>query len=655
MMRCVDAHGKGTGRTALTTVAQRRFSPLDVFVLSAWCGLAGGLLEVGTRVVCKSIGSSDQLYMMSRHFHWIAPLSSLLLFSAIGLILALLTKLWPRRGGWLFSRLICGLAILPLLMVSVPKIYPWAWALVALGIATHLVPIFEGRRNEVWRWLMPSFPALLGIVLVLGGFVLGADWLKVRREVSRPLPSGGSPNVLLIVLDTVRADRLSLYGYRRPTSTTLERLAKEGIRFDEARATAPWTLPSHASMFTGRWPHELGVAWHTPLSTKFPTLAEYLGSRGYATAGFVANTLYCSYDAGLDRGFSYYEDYIVQPMSPLRMCYLGNVMWKGAAYLGSTLTSSLSAGPFLAARDTAIWGILATDGKKNASSINRSFLDWLSRRVEPTRPFFAFLNYFDAHSVYLLPKGAPYRFGLQPRTEADAQVFNEWFYLDKLRLPPYYITLVQDCYDSCLGYLDERLGELFDELKRRGVLDNTVVIVTSDHGEGLGEHDLFFHGETLYRTEIHVPLLIMLPDQDRPVIVNDIVSLRDLPATIVDLIGQAMGAPFPGRSLARLWRDVRPGDPSLAGAGAFSELPSPNPYDPNQGRSPAHRGPLVSLAEGDFVYIRNEGDGTEEIFNERADPNEIDNRVGFEATQAVKERLRERLNQMRAGQRGAAD
>ena len=77
--------------------------------------------------------------------------------------------------------------------------------------------------------------------------MFGGDWLKERRELSRPLPSGDSPNVLLIVLDTVRADRLSLYGYRRPTSPTLERLAKRGIRFDEARATAPWTLPSHAS------------------------------------------------------------------------------------------------------------------------------------------------------------------------------------------------------------------------------------------------------------------------------------------------------------------------------------------------------------------------------------------------------------------------
>ena len=90
----------------------------------------------------------------------------------------------------------------------------------------------------------------MGLVLILAGSVFGGDWLKQRREAGRALPPAGSPNVLLIVLDTVRADRLSLYGYHRPTTPTLERLAKRGIRFDAARAAAPWTLISHASFFT---------------------------------------------------------------------------------------------------------------------------------------------------------------------------------------------------------------------------------------------------------------------------------------------------------------------------------------------------------------------------------------------------------------------
>ncbi len=454
--------------------------------------------------------------------------------------------------------------------------------------------------------------------------------------------------MLLIVLDTVRADRLSLYGYRRPTSPALERLAQRGIRFDEARATAPWTLPSHASLFTGRWPHELDLDWNTGLASRFPTLAEYLGSRGYATAGFVANVEYCSYEFGLDRGFTHYEDYVLEPLTPLRMSYLGNLGLQAAFHLGWRLSASLGAVPFLPHKDSTVWRTLNSDPRIDAGLINREFLDWLSLRREPARPFFAFLNYFDAHTVYMLPPGTPYRFGRPPKTDAEVQVLVEWFYLDKLGLPPSYLNLVRDCYDSCLGYLDEKLGELFDELKRRGVLDRTLVIVTADHGEGMGEHRLFFHGESLYRPEIHVPLLIVPPGQDRPAIVRETISLRDLPATIADLVGQDTGAPFPGRSLAALWQDPRPGGPSRDGEGAISELASPNPYDPNQGRSPIHRGALASIADRDYVYIRNEGDGSEELFNERADPNEFDNRARLPAAQVVKERLRTRLDRMRA-------
>ena len=155
--------------------------------------------------------------------------------------------------------------------------------------------------------------------------------------------------------------------------------------------------------------------------------------------------------------------------------------------------------------------LLATD-RKDAGAINREFLRWLSHRQDRRRPFFAFLNYFDAHSPYLPPEGTRFRFGSGPRTVTDFLVLVEhWKTLDKLRLSPHFIDLVHDSYDNCLAYLDERLGELFDELQRRGVLDRTLVIVTADHGEELGEHGLFEHGESLYRPEIRVPLLILLP------------------------------------------------------------------------------------------------------------------------------------------------
>ena len=126
-------------------------------------------------------------------------------------------------------------------------------------------------------------------------------------------------------------------------------------------------------------------------------------------------------------------------------------------------------------------------------------------------------------------------------------------------------------------------------------------IITSDHGEGLGEHDLFMHGESLYRTEIRVPLLILLPSR-RPsgAVVRQTVSLRDLPATIVDLIGLGDGSPFPGRSLARLWADRPAGAPPVETEAALSELASPNPSDPNQGRSPDLSRPADLPGRGGF-------------------------------------------------------
>src|SRR5262249_25113098 len=149
-------------------------------------------------------------------------------------------------------------------------------------------------------------------------------------------------------------------------------------------------------------------------------------------------------------------------------------------------------------------------------------------------------------------------------------------------------------------------------------LDRTLVIVTSDHGEGLGEHDLFDHGESLYRTEIHVPLLIVTPGRSQTRgVVKETVSLRNLPATIVELVGLEANSPFPGPSLAKLWQRSSTNASSISPDEVISELTGPNPTDPNRGGSPARRGPLISLAEGDFVYIRNEGDGAEELFNER--------------------------------------
>jgi arylsulfatase A-like enzyme len=575
----------------------------------------------------------------------LGPLSNLLFFAAMGLIAAALAKLSPRGLGWFGPRLICTCAVLPLLIAVYPWIYPEAWAVVAVGIAVQGVPHLERHTARLRRWLILSFPLMAAVVVFLASSVFASERRNLAREASRPLPGVDAPSVLFVVLDTVRADHLSVYGYSRPTTSSLERLARRGIRFDEARATAPWTLPSHASMFTGHWPHEVGDAWLTPLRGNFPTLAEYLGDHGYATAGFVANVRYCSQETGLARGFAYYEDYVPGAFAPLRSAGL-------VEFASTTVSEFIAAGEITSLyplqRFVDRWFV---DKRKDAASISRAFLDWLSRRQETRRPFFAFLNFVDAHAPYVLPEGARYRFAQHPLTAHQKRIIQViWQYIDRTALPRALLNLARDSYDDCLRYLDEQLGLLLQELDRRGVLDNTLVVVTSDHGEGLGEHDLFDHGESLYRTEIRVPLLIVLPrGQIQVSVVKRPVGLRDLPATIVDILGLAQGSPFPGKSLVSYWRN-----PAVGGARAshtddpvVSELATPNPLEPNKGRSPAARGPLISLADGDLVYIRNDKDGSEQLFDERDDPQELSNRSGVESMRPVRERFRRCLDRFR--------
>jgi arylsulfatase A-like enzyme len=617
----------------------KRLGALDVLVLAVSCGLAAGLFEVAARVLCRAINPVERLFLMSRHFVWLTPLVNLSLFLALGLCMAALTRVSPRSGGWVGPRLICALAMLPMLMVARPRVYPEAWFVLAVGVATRLVPLFENRRAVVRRRLVRTIPVMLGIVVILAGTVFGGDWLKARTEAFRARPPAGAPNILLIVLDTVRADHLSLYGYQRPTTTALERLAEHAVRFDAARATAPWTLTSHASFFTGRWPHELDVQWLTPLRQNYPMLAEYMGAHGYATAGFVSNVQYCSYDTGLARGFTYYEDYLLERLSAFRTSVMVEEALTGIVSMGSRQDTGV-----LRALQEWLRPLFRYAVRSDAASINRGFLSWLDRRPDPGRPFFAFLNYLDAHSPYEVPSYANHRFGLRPQTPLEQQIiYGQWTAIDKLMLPRDYLTLARNCYDSCLAYLDEEIGRLCDDLKRRGVLEQTWVVITSDHGEGLGEHDLFEHGESLYSTEIHVPLLIVPPSRIKAEgVVRETVSLRDLPATIVDMAGQGDISPFPGRSLSTFW------EPSKAQAAEdsrdiLSELSSPSPNDPSHGRSPARRGPLVSLAEGNLVYIRNEADGSEELYDERDDPRELTNQARSVHMVPVLRQFRERM------------
>src|SRR3954452_104958 len=182
-------------RSAPTPTAAPRLGSLDVFLLSVWCGLAAGWLEVATRVFCKRMGVAQPLYLMSRHFLWLGPLSNLLLFSGLGMGLAALTRARPRFGGLVGPRLVCALAPLPVAMVAGPFLYAEAWFLLLLGVASRLVPALERHPATLRRIVIVSLPGLVGLVFVLAGFVFGVDWIKQHRESGRPSPSAAAPNV----------------------------------------------------------------------------------------------------------------------------------------------------------------------------------------------------------------------------------------------------------------------------------------------------------------------------------------------------------------------------------------------------------------------------------------------------------------------------
>ncbi|MBX6312588.1 MAG: sulfatase-like hydrolase/transferase [Isosphaeraceae bacterium] len=592
--------------------------PVGLLLLTAWFGLASGLLELGmlfARKWWKGAGSLGAL-QLNPHFVGLVPVANLILFAACGLPLALLALSRRRFVPRLAAFVLCAIALLNVLL-AIRGLHALAYVLLALGIACRVSRWTDLRRERFRRFVLRSLPVLALVAAVLVVTDLGRDGFSERRALAAlPKAPAGAPNVLLIVLDTVRADHLSLYGYHRATSPHLAKLARRGVRFAHARAPAPWTLPSHASMFTGRWPHELSARDDRPLDASEPTLAEFLAARGYATAGFVANTFFCNPWYGLGRGFHHYEGDDRSLVATLRTSGLGRRIVRATV-------SARNARPD------------AYFDRKDAARINRDFLRWLPSRGD--RPFFAFLNYYDAHDPYVPPDSAPRRFGLRPQGPADDELLRTWSVAGKLEPTPRNVALGRDSYDNCIAYLDEQLGQLFEELDRRGLLRNTVVIVTADHGEHFGEHGLFGHGNSLYGPEVHVPLLIVAPagvPVDR--VIPEPVSLRDLPATLADLLGFADQSPFPGRSLARLWEPSHPSAAEsavpvlsvLTAHGEARKKPKRRSHDlPPPTRDLPLSQSTVSLVADGKSYIRH-ADGREELYDLQNDPREEQNLAG---------------------------
>ena len=352
--------------------------------------------------------------------------------------------------------------------------------------------------------LLLSAALALGVVACARGPEV-APPPPVRADVEHLLggASTGQPPVILITIDTLRADRLSSYGSDRVATPHIDRLAAEGIRFSNASSTVPFTLPAHSSIMTGLYPPSHGVRENVGyvLAPELATIAERFRDAGYRTGGFVSAFVL---DArwGIARGFdTYVDDFDLDAMA------------------GANLGSVQRAGPETIAHalewlDEWLGAAMAAAGSEDAAAP-----DGPAVVAEGPPPFFMWLHLFDPHDPYEPPE--PFRSEYQGRPD-----------------------------DGEVAYTDSLIGEFRAALEERALFDESVLVLTSDHGEGLGDHGESYHGFFVYDSTVHVPLIVRLPGGvEAGRAVGDAVSHVDIVPTLIELLDLDRAGALQGRSL----------------------------------------------------------------------------------------------------------
>jgi arylsulfatase A-like enzyme len=428
------------------------------------------------------------------------------------------------------------------------------------------------------------------------------------------------PNVVLVVFDALRPDHTSTYGYGRPTTPHLDRLARNAILFEDVSASAAFTLPSMATLFTSLDPVEHGVRRHLDsqgiqdrLDERFTTLAELLESRGYATAAIVSNSLFLL-KFGFDQGFETFD----------------------------------------------------AGGRRDAGPTTDAAIDWLKQQSED-RPFFLWVHYIDPHWPYNAPPDfikRPFRHDDQGQYAhildgfKRGRIKSDQIYFDN-RLGPDGIERAIAEYDNEITYADHYLGRLIYYLETEGKYDNTLIAAVSDHGESLGEHDLYFaHSFYLYEEIQQVVMMLKPPFSRSAERVSHPVRLLDFLPTVLNLLDMETTAEMRGKDLSPLWEE-RKGDASFPDLPIYAE--SEPRYRTEQGlyRYPfrkriykeGNEGKWRMIRSGDFKLIHIPGEG-EELYDLSTDPEEAKNLM--DAEPATAGRLKKLLQQIMDQDSGAA-
>jgi len=529
-------------------------------VLAVWFAVFAGLIEGFLLILFQRLNWRNWGAMLhvSAPIIWISPLVDLVLFGIAACLIAVVSKIFPKIPR--FATTVFCLSFLTVYdwLTCIGRLRHWSCALLAIGVAS--VFMRWARRNEsrllhFFKW---SAPVLLTLYVVSFAVFRWRVAAGEQHDVNRfPTPQAGAPNVVVVVFDTLRADHVSAYGYARPTSPNIDRLAREGVLFENTMAPAPWSLPSHVSLVTGKYQFEHGIGdvpvmsafgRHAPALNGSKTLGQALQQHGYRTAAFSANRTYFSANLGFFKGFSHFEDYY----DSVADCFVRTLY--GREFARAYLTRSDRSGPRRFIRWLG-WELLldkddegaapgGTQGvRKRAPEVNREVLQWIDSTPHE-RPFFAMLNYFDVHHRYGGPVGFHGPWSGENASGRDA--------------------VVND-YDNGIKYDDDALGDLLQALDKKGMLKNTLVVVTSDHGESLGEHHIAYHGEALYREQLWVPLVFWFPGHvPAGVHVPNVVSNASIPGTVISVLKLPAVADFENPPLVESWTHPAPNENSSA-------------------------------------------------------------------------------------------
>ncbi|MEW6741473.1 MAG: sulfatase [Planctomycetota bacterium] len=353
-----------------------------------------------------------------------------------------------------------------------------------------------------------------------------------------PFSSGTTANVLLVTLDTCRADRLGCYGQPRVQTPSLDRLAREGITFEQAFAPIPSTLPSHASILTGLYPAQHGLHDNGAyaLEDETVTLAERLQEAGYATGAFISAYV-LDRQFGLGQGFDVYDGAYDLPIV--------NQDPRLLKERNPTLPEGLRK-----------WLVqVALPFQRRAEQVTAAATAWLERLA--ARPFFLWVHYYDPHQPYQAPGrwARCYDPDYTGRMDGDMDTYFQGLRQNQITARDEENMIAR--YDGEISYMDEWIGHLFAALESRGSWENTLIIVAGDHGEAFGEHgQIWEHNQEIFDEAVRVPLLVRRPQgEGAGRRVAGLVRTIDLFPTVLDLLGLSCDDRLPGVSLRPLMDD----------------------------------------------------------------------------------------------------